>query len=754
MFTIKSKSLLFFISFISIQLCIAKNLPSEIKANNLLELDSTLKNVTIPTLEIIELKNNSKRLDENKFSENVLLKARKVEIISVNATSGNLVTNSARQIFSSIPGIQIWEQDATQVGIATRGFSPNRSWEFNVRQNGYDISADPLGYPEAYFTPAFEALEKIEFIRGSASLAFGPQPGGMVNYVVRGNKEKKLYGQIAQTAGSFGLLGSFAQIGFNKGKWSFNSYLQYRTSNGYRKNSNYTSLQYFTSLAYQISNNWNICAELSGIDYKAKQAGGLTDVQFVENPQQSNRNRNWMSLPWLVPSVKLNYLNDSVHSFCVNVFSLNGERNSVGFVRAINIKDEANADGVFSNRQVDKDLYLNFGTEARYNYTKKLEKSTHTISSGLRYFNGTTKRQQLAIGTNASDLDFELVNPSVGFNRELNFLNTNLAAYLEYNVELFKKLNLRAGARAEHVNSIAKGRIGYDSNGNELAIAKTERTRNFILPAFGVEYKINKDIKIYGNASSFYRPVMFSDLTPASLLDSIDQNLMDANGYNYDLGIKGKIGKYFYLDFSGFWVEYKNRIGNLPIIKSNGSTAQFRSNLGESVSKGIELYTEYDLMGSINKKSKLKFTPFLSLTFMEAVYSNFEVSTTVNEKATILNLAGKRIENAPKFICRTGFNLSYEKLCFNLNFAYTEKTFSDALNTETPTANAQNGLIPAYRIWDFTTSYTFTKNWSLNCGINNLSNQKYFTRRAGGYPGPGILAADGRNFFVSGRFNF
>ena len=84
-----------------------------------------------------------------------------------------------------------------------------------------------------------------------------------------------------------------------------------------------------------------------------------------------------------------------------------------------------------------------------------------------------------------------------------------------------------------------------------------------------------------------------------------------------------------------------------------------------------------NLFKSINKKSKLKFTPFLSLTFMEAVYSNFEVSTTVNEKATILNLAGKRIENAPKFICRTGFNLSYEKLCFNLNFAYTEKTFSE-----------------------------------------------------------------------------
>jgi len=750
----KSNTLLLAISFIFINVAFANKTIIETKANNLSELDSVLKNVNISAVEIIEFNRNAKRLDNDKFSEQVVLKGRKVEIISVNTTSGNLVTNSARQIFSSIPGVQIWEQDATQVGIATRGFSPNRSWEFNVRQNGYDISADPLGYPEAYFAPAFEALEKIEFIRGGASLAFGPQPGGMVNYVIRSNKEKKFYGQFGQTAGSFGLLGSFAQFGFNKGKWSFNSYVQYRQSNGYRQNSNFNSLQYFSSLAYQISKNWSVNAEISGIDFKAKQAGGLTDLQFSTDPTQSNRARNWMTLPWLVPSIKLSYLNDSTHSFSINVFALNGQRNSVGFVKAINIKDEINLDGNLSNRQIDKDFYLNIGSEARYTYTKRMAKTTHIISSGLRYFNGTTKRQQLGFGSNGSDMNFDLINSSSMFNRELNFANTNLAAYLEYNIELFKVLNLRAGARAENISSNAKGRIGFDVNGNELSIKENKRTRNFILPALGAEFKVSNEIKIYGNASTFYRPVMFSDLTPASILDSIDQNLKDANGYNFDLGIKGKIGNYFYADFSGFWVEYKNRIGNLPIVKSNGTSAQYRSNLGESIARGIELYTEYDLAGSINKKSKLKFTPFLSLTLMEAVYSNFEVATTVSGKTSILNLAGKRVENAPKFICRTGFNLSYQKFFFNLNFAYTEKTYADALNTETPSANAQNGLIPAYRIWDLTTSYSFTKNWSLTCGVNNLSNQNYFTRRSGGYPGPGIIAADGRNFFVSGRYNF
>jgi Fe(3+) dicitrate transport protein len=50
---------------------------------------------------------------------------------------------------------------------------------------------------------------------------------------------------------------------------------------------------------------------------------------------------------------------------------------------------------------------------------------------------------------------------------------------------------------------------------------------------------------------------------------------------------------------------------------------------------------------------------------------------------------------------------------------------------------------------DLTATYKFPKTVNLKAGINNLLNETYFTRRAGGYPGPGALPADGRTFFVS-----
>ncbi|MFC7670651.1 hypothetical protein ACFQT0_27180 [Hymenobacter humi] len=61
-------------------------------------------------------------------------------------------------------GLNIWENDqgGLQLSIGGRGLDPNRTSNFNVRQNNYDISADALGYPESYYTPPTEAIKRIQ----------------------------------------------------------------------------------------------------------------------------------------------------------------------------------------------------------------------------------------------------------------------------------------------------------------------------------------------------------------------------------------------------------------------------------------------------------------------------------------------------------------------------------------------------------------------------------------------------------------
>ena len=89
----------------------------------------------------------------------------------MSLSMANLASNNARQVYSQIPGINIFQNDdaGLQLNIGGRGLNPNRSSNFNTRQNNYDISADALGYPESYYTPANEGLEEIQILRGAAS---------------------------------------------------------------------------------------------------------------------------------------------------------------------------------------------------------------------------------------------------------------------------------------------------------------------------------------------------------------------------------------------------------------------------------------------------------------------------------------------------------------------------------------------------------------------------------------------------------
>ena len=303
------------------------------------------------------------------IKENVIYAGKKTEVIQLDKINADLSTNNTRQVFAKVPGVSIWENDGSgiQVGVSVRGLSPNRSWEFNVRQNGYDISSDPFGYPETYYTPPMEALKKIEVIRGAASLQFGPQFGGLLNYQIKeADKTKPVSFETNQTAGSYELFNSYNAIGLSSKKASFYGFIHHRSAEGWRENSRYTILTGYLSANYQISNKLSISGEYTNMNYKSQQPGGLTDAQFADNPRQSHRERNWFGAPFSVASITLKYEISAAINIQLKAFATFAERNSVGFTKAITTNDSINpATLQYTPRQVDRDNYQNYGTEAR-----------------------------------------------------------------------------------------------------------------------------------------------------------------------------------------------------------------------------------------------------------------------------------------------------------------------------------------------------------------------------------------------------
>jgi Fe(3+) dicitrate transport protein len=140
---------------------------------------------------------------------------------------------------------------------------------------------------------------------------------------------------------------------------------------------------------------------------------------------------------------------------------------------------------------------------------------------------------------------------------------------------------------------------------------------------------------------------------------------------------------------------------------------------------------------------------FASVGYTDARYDDYSITTRRGNELVITNFSNKKVENAPEWIVRYGLNYFYKGLTATVQWSYVDEAFSDAVNTVTPTSNGLNGLIPAYHIGDISLNYKFLEKYNIRAGLNNMSDASYFTRRAGGYPGPGLMPADGRNFYVS-----
>ncbi|QIL78213.1 MULTISPECIES: TonB-dependent receptor family protein [Hymenobacter] len=690
-----------------------------------------------------------------------LTAGRRNELIKPREVNANLVQNNMRQVMARIPGLMVWENDGSgqQINVATRGLSPNRSWEFNTRQNGYDMSADAFGYPEAYYNPPMEAVERIQLLRGGAGLQFGPQFGGLLNYELkRGARDKKVELESSNTAGANGLFNSYNAVGGTVGKVNYYAYYRHRQGDGWRPHNQFTVDDVHGNVHVALTERLTLNAELTYLTNRLQQPGGLTDAQFAQDSRQSTRARNWLSTPWLIPALTLDYQASARTRLNLKTFGLVASRNSVGFVAGLPAPDSVNRrTRQVAARQVDRDDYRNLGAELRLLQDVDLLGRTHTLATGLRAYRATTGRRQRGTGTTGADYDLTLTGDG-RFTNEFDFTTTNAAAFAELLLHAGSRLSFTPGVRYDYLRNTGTGYLGRAANGSENRIADQSSQRNVLLYGLGSEFQVSPTTNLYANYSRAFRPVLFGDLVPPATADVIDPNLKDARGYTAEIGYRGNYKNWVRFDVGYFFLNYEDRIGTVrrPVPGGTvGQTQQFRTNLGRTQTHGLEAYAELDLIHSITGNFNLPHLDlFAALSLLDARYGNLPVTTLTGTGASTQivesNLEGKYVENAPRQTLRTGLTFAHQGLSVTGQFSYVGKVYADASNTEEPTANAQTGAIPAYQVADFSATWKLGQEgrYRLSGGVNNVFDARYFTRRAGGYPGPGILPADGRTWFA------
>ena len=680
-----------------------------------------------------------------------LVSGKKVEVIFLNTKDYDVSTNNYRQIFKRTPGIFVSEHDASglQTSISTRGLSANRSWEFNMRQNGYDIASDPSGYPESYYTPTLDAVASIEVYRGSSALQYGSQFGGMVNYVLKDRiNDKPIAYEGSQTVGSFGLFNSYNALAGKIKNWSYYGYVHHRQADGFRQNSQYKTQSYFGKLTYALKKG-KISAEYSNSYYLSQQPGGITDALLASHSDTSFRARNWFELPWKIVSMQFQYAltpNTNIQFQTSYTFA---HRNSVGYLKAINIQDTLNENlGSYNPRQVDMDTYHTLSSEFRLNQTYKIAGMRQVLAGGLRFCKSNIDRSQFGVGTGNTNFDLTVTPDAAGnaFPRVFTFDTYNYAVFVENQFQLGKKLTVTPGYRMELLQSSMVGRSTALPNGT---LPRQENNRIIALGGLSVKYQWLKTAKynlgFYGNFSQNYRPAQYSEMIPSGTTEKVDSNLVDVHGITSEVGAKGTInsrfGQFTY-DLNAFYLRYNDKIGTLTI---NGNP--YKTNIGDVESKGIEFYTEYIFYNPFLKNAKYgeQLSVFVSGTLLDARYKRWDNPNIAGNETT--SILGKKVEYAPSTIIRCGVDYKYRWIAFNYQFAYTGDVFTDAANTQSPNANATVGSLQAYALHDAGISVNFIDNYTLKFGVNNLTNERYATRRSGGYPGPGLLPSQGRSFY-------
>ena len=401
------------------------------------------------------------------------------------------------------------------------------------------------------------------------------------------------------------------------------------------------------------------------------------------------------------------------------------------------LKDKADST---QRRQLTYDHYNNFGTEARILHRYAVFSKKASFLVGLRYYQGSTQRQQ-GTGFSGGDANFNFVNPAKLDEFDYRFPSYNAAVFLENVLWLNEKISITPGVRVEYINSNSEG-YSYDETTKQTFTGKQQNIRQFPLFGIGINRVITSNSEVYFNVSQNYSPVNFADILVRTPNFQVDPNLKDVTGFNADLGLRGNYKNWLNYDVSAYYLDYNNRIGIVRIASADGLEAiRYRTNVGRSRSVGVETFGEINFSKIKQQNPKSELSLFTSFAYTDAEYTE-----AINPLLKTL-IVGKQVEYAPKTIIRTGLNYKKSGFSSTLQYARTSQQFTDAYNSP-QTADGLVGEIPSYYLVDLSGNYQFKK-MNIGLTINNITDTRYFTRRALGFPGPGIITADARSVFLT-----
>ena len=246
-------------------------------------------------------------------------------------------------------------------------------------------------------------------------------------------------------------------------------------------------------------------------------------------------------------------------------------------------------------------------------------------------------------------------------------------------------------------------KINLDGAGNEILnqeiVDYRDNKRSLILFGLGISYKPLRYLEIYSNLSQNYRSVTFADISIINPAYSINPNISDEKGFTFDLGLRGNIKRNISYDTNFFSLFYNDRIGFVQRVYDDGSVKSERGNVGNAIIFGIESLIDFNLNELFFKNNNINFNYFINFSLIESEYT----------KSKEFGVIGKKVEFVPSVNIKTGLKYGYKNFSFNTQLSFISDQYTDSSNAIEGNLSGVIGVIPSYKILDFSSSYKSKK---------------------------------------------
>jgi Fe(3+) dicitrate transport protein len=605
-----------------------------------------------------------------------------------------LLPVSTEDALRRVPGVNAKSEEETAIvaNIGIRGLSASESKSL-VLEDGAPVAPGLFIGNDRYFNPRIQRIERIEILKGSASLRYGPSTiGGVVNFLTKTPDDGLL---VSARAGSFGTREAMLEAGLSSDTLYGGLVATHARSDG------------FMDKGYQMTD----LMFKAGATLGSRQTLGLKASYYDNDANISYRGLlldDYRAGQRYNPAPDDHYLTDRT-AFDINHQLDLGARATLStllywseltrdYWRYDVNTPASNAAGrwVYTDTLTGNNRsFERYGIDTRLVYDHRLFGIASSAEAGVRALREESDDRRVR-ATRAQDRTGVT-------DRRLADSARSLALHAQNRFELGERLVVTPGLRLETYEQTRRVLIP--------AAERASTSNTEWLPGVGATYLVTPAAQLYGGV---YRA--FAPASNGVALDGLtDQRLAAERSTNLELGVRGGHGEFSY-ELTAFRMDFDNQV-----VTGNSNPLLSQSNAGKTLHQGAEAALSYDLGAGFGVSTNLTWVPT----------SRFESGDNL----------GNRIPYSPKVIANLAIEYSQGGLRTALMAHHRGAQFGDETNRVDLPGNAAGGIwggrLPAYTVLDATAQYRFNEQFTLFGAVKNLADRNYITGlRQGIYVGP------------------